>query len=221
MMIRLSLCLALLSLSASVLSIAEEPAFESELFDTGTLLYADSFSDGEVNREFWEPRTKSWEIIDGNLVGKRDYETKEEAMKALGRDHHLGLSPVIRLNQLPEKFVVHLRLKYEGIDFAPVRPKFDIGHHINVLHFTASGYSIKLHGGEVITGTAPNVKVNEWLDVELEFQEGKMFIKVNGEGLLIEHEQVSLQGHSEFTFKTFAEAPNRIFFDSVRLWKAE
>lgn len=28
-------------------------------------------------------------------------------------------------------------------------------------------------------------------------------------------------GHSELTFKTFADAPNRIFFDSVTLWTAE
>ena len=28
-------------------------------------------------------------------------------------------------------------------------------------------------------------------------------------------------GHSELTFKTFADTPNRIFFDSVTLWTAE
>ena len=46
---------------------AEEPAFESELFSKGTLLYRDNF-DGELNTEFWEPRTKSWEITEGTLV---------------------------------------------------------------------------------------------------------------------------------------------------------
>ena len=44
---------ALLALSLR----AEEPAFASELFAKGTLLYTDDF-DGEFNREFWEPRTK-------------------------------------------------------------------------------------------------------------------------------------------------------------------
>ena len=49
----------------------------------------------------------------------------------------------------------------------------------------------------------PNVKLNEWLDVSLEFQEGKLWIEVNGKGQLIKHEQVSLEGRSELTFKTF------------------
>lgn len=200
--------------------VAEDPIFESELFSKGTLLYSDDF-DGEFNKEFWAPRTKSWEITDGTLVGKPDYDSAEEAMAALKRDHHLGLSPVIRLNQLPEKFVLHMRLKYEGTEFSLNRPKFDIGHHINLFAFTETGYTLKLHEGEMITGKAPDVALNEWIDVVLEFEEGRMFIRVNGAGQTIEHEQVSLQGRSELTFKTFAEAPNRIFFDSVSLWAAE
>lgn len=199
---------------------ADEPVFQSELFESGTLLYTDDF-DGELNEEFWETRTKSWEVIDGTLVGKPDYDNAEEAMAALKRDHHLGMSPVIRLNQLPEKFVLHLRLKYEGTEFSLNRPKFDIGHHINLLAFTETGYTLNLHGGEVIKGEAPDVELNEWIDVVLEFEEGRMWLSVNGEGQTIEHEQVSLQGHSELTFKTFADAPNRIFFDSVTLWQAE
>lgn len=209
-----------LALAFSSTVSAEEPAFESELFSKGTLLYSDDF-DGELNTKFWAPRTKSWEVTDGALAGKPDYDNAEEATKALKRDHHLGLSPVIRLNQLPEKFVLHLRLKYEGAEFSLNRPKFDIGHHVNLFAFTETGYTLALHGGERFTGEAPDVELNEWIDVVLEFEEGRMFISVNGAGQTIEHEQVSLQGRSELTFKTFADAPNRIFFDSVTLWKAE
>ena len=214
--------LSLLLVCAAILTgfASEEPAFESKLFSKGTLLYSDDF-DGEFNKEFWAPRTKSWEISEGTLVGKPDFDNAEEAMAALKRDHHLGLSPVIRLNKLPEKFVLHMRLKYEGTEFSLNRPKFDIGHHINLFAFTETGYTLKLHGGEMITGKAPNVELNEWIDVVLEVEEGRMFISVNGSGQTIEHEQVSLQGRSELTFKTFAEAANRIFFDSVTLWKAE
>lgn len=199
---------------------ADEPAFESQLFTGGTLIYADDF-DGTFDRKRWEPRTKSWEVKDGVLVGKPDYDNADEAMKALNRDHHLGLSPVIRLNHLPEKFVLHLRVKFEGTAFATGRPKFDIGHHINTVVFNEKGYSVKLHGGESFTGEAPDVQLNEWTDVVLEFEAGRMRIGLNGKGQTIEHEQVSLQGHSELTFKTFANAPNRILFDSVRLWSAE
>jgi hypothetical protein len=142
-------------------------------------------------------------------------------MAALKRDHHLGMSPVIRLNDLPEKFVLHLRVQFEGKAFATGRPKFDIGHHINTVVFNEKGYSAKLHGGESFTGEAPDVQLNEWIDVVLEFEEGRMWISVNGKSQTIEHEQVSLHGHSELTFKTFEDAPNRILFDSVRLWSVE
>ena len=205
--------------STSVLH-AKEPVFESHLFTKGTLIYSDDF-DETFDKKRWEPRTKSWEVADGVLAGKPDYATTEEAMKALNRDHHLGMSPVIRLNQLPEKFVLHMRVKFEGKSFATGRPKFDIGHHINTVVFTEKGYSVKLHGGKSFLGEAPDIKLNEWIDVVLEFEEGKMWIGLNGKGQTIEHEQVSLQDHSELTFKTFAAAPNRIMFDSVRLWRAE
>ena len=199
---------------------ADSPAFASRLFGNGTLIYSDDF-DGKLDRNRWQPRTRSWEVKDGVLVGKPDYADKEEAMKVLKRDHHLGLSPVIRLDHLPKKFVLHFRVKFEGKAFATGRPKFDIGHHINTVTFNAGGYEVKLHGGERFSGTAPDVRLNEWIGVILEFQEGEMWIGVNGKGQTIRHEQVSLKGRSELTFKTFDDAPNRIFFDSVRLWKVD
>ena len=197
-----------------------EPAFNSHLFKKGTLIYTDDFN-GKFDLKRWQPRTKSWEVKDGVLIGKPDYANKEEAMKALKRDHHLGLSPVIRLDHLPNKFVLHLRVKFEGKAFATGRPKFDIGHHINTVTFNAKGYGVKLHGGERFAGKARGVELNEWIDVALEFQEGEMWIGVNGNGQTIKHEQVSLRGRSELTFKTFADAPNRIMFDSISLWKID
>lgn len=200
---------------------ATEPtSFKSRLFKNGTLVYSDDF-EGELDRERWQPRTKTWQIKDGRLIGSPDYKNAEEAQKALGRDHHLGLSPVIRLNHLPPKFVLHMRVKFEGNAFTTGRPKFDIGHHINTLSFTADGFSLKLHGGERFSGKAPDVRLNEWVDVDLELQEGVMWIGINGKGQTIQHEQVSLKGRSELTFKTFATAPNRIMFDSIRLWKVD
>jgi len=195
-------------------------AFESHWFKQGTLVYADDF-DGKLDRERWRPRTKSWEVKGGILVGKPDYINEQEAMKALKRDHHLGLSPVIRLNNLPKKFVLHLRVKFEGTAFATGRPKFDIGHHINTVVFTEKGYTLKLHGGQAFSSEAPGVRLNEWLDLVLEFEEGRMWISVNGKGRMIRDDQVSLMGRSELTFKTFAASPNRIMFDSIKLWAIE
>lgn len=199
---------------------AGAPTFESHLFKTGTLIYSDDF-DGKLDRDRWQPRTKSWEVKNGVLVGKPDFANPKEAIKALKRDHHLGLSPVIRLDHLPKKFVLHLRIKFEGEAFATGRPKFDIGHHINTVTFNEKGYGLKLHAGQRFSGEAPGVRLNEWIDVVLEFQEGEMWIGLNGKGQKIQHQQVSLKGRSELTFKTFAAAPNRIMFDSIRLWKVD
>ena len=195
-------------------------AFESHLFKQGTLVYTDDF-DGKLDRKRWQTRTKSWEVKDGILVGNPDYTNAQEAMDVLKRDHHLGLSPVIRLDNLPKKFVLHLRVKFEGKAFAIGRPKFDIGHHINTVVFTEKGYTLKLHGGQASSSEAPGVRLNEWVDLVLEFEEGRMWISVNGKGQMIRDDQVSLMGRSELTFKTFAASPNRIMFDSIKLWAIE
>ena len=100
------LLLALVSMFQDLQAV--DAAFESHLFKQGTLVYTDDF-DGKLDRKRWQIRTKSWEVKDGILVGKPDYTNVQEAMKALKRDHHLGLSPVIRLDNLPKKFVLHLR----------------------------------------------------------------------------------------------------------------
>jgi hypothetical protein len=215
---KLSSFLFLLSLSANLC--AEAQPFKSHLFDKGTLVYADDF-DGEFNREWWEPRTKNWKVKDGMLIGAPDYKNAEEAQKALGRDHHLGLGPVIRLNHLPENFVCHMRFKYEGEDYQVSRPKVDIGHHINNLFFRQGGYSLKLSGGELIEDRQSGFELNEWVDLVIELREGMLFIKLNGHQRLFEHEQVSMKSRDEFTFKALDGPSSRLVIDYVRLWKAE
>jgi hypothetical protein len=210
--------LFLLSLSSNLC--AEAQLFKSHLFEKGTLVYSDDF-DGEFNREWWEPRTKNWKVKDGMLIGAPDYKNAEEAQKALGRDHHLGLGPVIRLNHLPENFVCHMRFKYEGEDYQATRPKLDIGHHINNLFFRQGGYSLKLSGGELIEDRQSGFELNEWVDLVIELREGMLFIKLNGHQRLFEHEQVSMQSRDEFTFKALDGPSSRLVVDYIRLWKVE
>jgi nicotinamide mononucleotide (NMN) deamidase PncC len=59
------------------------------------------------------------------------------------------------------------------------------------------------------------------IELAVEFQEGTMWVGVNGKGQTIQHENVSLKGRDELTRKTCANAPNRIMFDSVMLRKAD
>ena len=197
------------------------PAFQSQLFEKGELIYSDTF-DGELNTTRWMKRTDNWVIEDGKLIGAPDYKDKETAMKALKRDHHLGLSPVIRLDKLPKKFVVRMRLKYEGeFPRGQRSAKVDVGHHINNLNFTDEGFSLKLSGGHRPDPVAIKSLRNRWFDLTVELEQGRMAITIDGETTVIRHEQVSMKDRSEFTFKTADGPKNRILFDSVEIWKAE
>lgn len=199
---------------------ADPPSFKSHLFESGTLIYSDDF-DGEFDRKRWEPRTKTWKVRGGMLIGVPDFRNAKEAEKALGRDHHLGLGPVIRLNRLPDKFVLHMRFKFEGDAFAPGRPKFDIGHHINSLFFTEDGYSLKLSDGKRIQNSDSGFKLNEWIDAVVEFQEGELFIDFNGHQKHIRHDQVTMKSRDEITFKALESPTSRLVLDYVRIWKAD
>ncbi len=198
----------------------DPPVFKSQLFKNGTLVYSDDF-DKELNRERWQPRTKKWEVKDGMLIGVPDFTNAEEAQKALGRDHHLGLGPVIRFNKLPEKFVLQMLFKFEGETYMPARPKFDIGHHINNLVFTQDGYSLKLSGGEQCGLTKTESTLNRWVDMTIEFEEGRLSIEFDGKRRLYEHDQVSMKNRDELTFKALESGKSALKFDYVRLWKVQ
>ena len=214
------LCFALTCLAAPTTNAADPPPFKSRLFDDGTLVYSDDFN-GTLDRKRWEPRTKTWEVKDGMLIGRPDYKNAQEAQKALGRDHHLGMGPVIRLNKLPPKFVCQLRFKFEGEAYKPARPKLDLGHHINSLVFTDEGYSLKLSGGKTFGVIKSNSTLNQWVDMIIEFEEGKLSVEINGRQKLFEDDQVSMKSRDEFTFKALESPKSRLIFDSVRLWKVE
>jgi hypothetical protein len=205
---------------ASTANAADPPSFKSHLFEKGTLVYSDDF-DGKLDRKRWEPRTKTWKVKDGMLIGVPDFKNAEDAEKALGRDHHLGLGPVIRLNKLPAKFVCHMRFKFEGEAYKPARPKFDIGHHINSVGFTKDGFSLKLSGGRKCGVTKADSVLNQWVDMIIEFEEGKLSIEINGQRKLFEHDQVSMKERHEFTFKALESPKSRLLFDYVRLWKVD
>jgi hypothetical protein len=206
---------------------AEEPAFESQLFKTGTLVYSDDF-DRDYNKERWGPPQKDRAMKDGLLVFTAKFKTAEEAQKALGRDHHLGLAPVAHLNKIPEKFVCHLRFKFEGEGgIQPSRPILQIGHHMILLKYLeGGGHSITLPEGPSFTEPESGMKLNEWVDLVIEYKPGKILIGVNGFSKTYEHERVTTHNPKDkhgprFSFKHYEGPNSRLLVDSVRLWKAE
>ena len=216
-----SLCAILLPIIGAY---AVEPTFKSELFKNGTLVYSDDF-DGEFNRERWGAPTKDKQLKDGKLIVVAKFKSKEEAMKALRRDHHLGLEPVVHLNRIPERFVCHMRYKFDKTEFTPGRPSFQIGHHMIVLgYLEGGGHRIKLPDGPAFTEPESSMKLNEWVDLIIEYRLGTIRISVNGYSKTYEHEKVTIINEKDklgprFSLKGGPDC--RILFDSVRLWKCE
>ncbi len=203
---------------------AADPAFKSQLFEKGTLVYSDDF-DGEINRERWGAPTRDKQIADGKLIVSAKFKSKEEAMKALKRDHHLGLEPVVHLNRIPKQFVCHMRYKFETKKLTPGRPSFQIGHHMIVLGYLEErGHRIKLPDGPSFTAPESGMKLGEWIDLVIEYRKGEITIGVNGSSETYKHDAVTIINAKDklgprFTFKG---GPNcQIMFDSVRLWKCD
>lgn len=209
----------LIALSAGLR--AEELAFESELFQSGTLVYSDDF-DGEINRERWG--AKGTKIGEGKLIISPQFTDREVAMKALKRDHHLGLEPVGHLNKISENFVCHLRYQFEKKELTPGRPSFQIGHHMIVLGILeGGGHRIKLpDDGPSFSEPDSEMALNEWIDLVIEYKKGTIRISVNGDSKTYEHEKVTIDNKNDkngprFSFK--GGEGSRILFDSVRLWE--
>jgi len=203
---------------------ADQPAFKSQLFKTGKLIYSDDF-DGEYNRERWGAPKKDRQIKDGKLVVTARFKSKAEAMKVLKRDHHLGLEPVVHLNRIPEAFICHMRYKFETDKLTPGRPSFQIGHHMIVLNYLQEGgHRIKLPDGPSFTEPKSSMKLGEWINLVIEYRKGEITIGVNGHSKTYKHDAVTIINKKDksgprFTLKG---GPNcRIVFDSVRLWKCE
>ena len=202
---------------------AEEPEFKSDLFRKGKLVYSDDFG-GELDRERWgAPKGKK--IEKGILVIEPQFTNREEAMKVLKRDHHLGLEPIGHLNKIPEKFVCHLRYRVEKPNITPGRPSFQIGHHMIILGVVeGGGHRIKLPDGPAFSEPDSKMALNEWIDLVIEYQLGKIKISVNGYSKIYEHETVTIVNPKDkfgprFTFKGGPEC--RILFDSLRLWECQ
>ena len=194
--------------------------FKSELFKSGKLIYADDFN-GAINKEFWgQPKGKK--IKDGILTVGPLFKSKEEAMKVLKRDHHLGLEPVAHINRIPEKFVMHLRYQFAKPELTPGRPSFQIGHHmINLGIVKDGGHRVKLPDGPSFFEPESDMALNKWIDLVIEYELGKIRVLVNGHGNTYEHEKVTIINPKDklgprFTFKGGPEC--EILFDYVRLW---
>lgn len=217
------LCSALLCLFTFDAS-AADPAFNSQLFKKGTLVYSDEF-EGEIYRDRWGTSTRDKQIADKKLVVSPKFKSKEEAMRVLKRDHHLGLEPIVHLNGIPQKFVCHLRFRFVKEKLTPDRPVLQIGHHMILFrHLQGGGHQIKLPDGPSFAEPSSGVKLGDWIDLVIEYRKGEIMIGVNGYRRIYKHEGVTIINEKDklgprFTFKGGPDC--KIVFDYVRLWQCE
>lgn len=202
----------------------ESKPFVSELFEKGTLVYEDDFS-GKYSPIRWGALRNDRKIEDGKLIATPRFGSKDEAMRVLKRDHHLGLEPVIHLNQIPEAFVCHIRYKFDAEALTPGRPCFQIGHHMIVLTFLeGGGHQVRLPNGKVFKQPDSKATLSQWIDLVIEYKMGKILINLNGKKDLYEDEGVTIINENDklgprFSIKGGPDC--KIIFDSVQLWSTE
>jgi hypothetical protein len=215
---------AVLALSFGKARADQSSEFEAEWFTSGTLVYSDHF-DGEYDAERWGPLRKDRKIEQGKLIVMPRFESKEEAMRVLQRDHHLGLEPIIHLNKIPDKFVCHLRYKFDAKQITAGRPCFQIGHHMIVLSLLeGGGHQVKLPDGPVLQERESKVELGQWIEMVIEYRKGQILIDLNGHRRIYEDPAVTIENKNDLQGPRFSikGGPDcLIVFDAVKLWAAE
>ncbi len=189
---------------------AEEPEFKSKLFKKATLVFADEFDGEKFKGRYGHHRAKK-QVEDGKLV---IYPLDPERGYVLGT-----------LYQMPEKFVCHFRFQHvsknsgAGVGFHIGNHKMIVGSNRNDKKI-ADGYRLLLKtskpGKSFTDAKAGKLVANEWVDVVIEYEEGKMLLNINGSEKMYEDELVSMDGSNLINFKFFSA--ESLQFDYVRLW---
>jgi hypothetical protein len=214
--LRLSLCLLAPALNSALR--ADGLDYQSELFKSTKLVYADSF-DGPLNTEFWEVRQNTtWEIKDGVLSGSPSSKEYQEKKKASDDPSHAGLKPVIWLRKVPENFVCTLRVRYDGKAYAKGFPLLDIGHHIHTISFSEKATTLTIKKNvETLPVEQPLFALNQWHDVVIEVKKGTLLLKIDGKKHVFESKNIDMAGQHQIDFKALDLGTCMI--DDVKLWE--
>ena len=215
-----SLSLVALALAVNPALRAASPEYQSELFKTVKLVYADDF-DGPLNTEFWEVRQSStWAIKDGVLTGSPSSKEFQEKKKASADPSHAGLKPVIWLKKVPENFVCTMRVRYDAKAYQKGFPIFDLGHHTHTLVFGEKATTLTIKKDvEKLEVEQPIFALNEWHDVIIELKKGTLLLKIDGKKHLFESKNIDMAGQAQIDFKAVDGGSCQI--DHVRLWEGK
>ena len=214
----LSLSCLVLSLALNPLLQADSPDYQSELFKSTKLVYADTF-DGALDSEFWEIRQNTtWVIKDGVLTGSESSKEFQAKKKASDDPSHAGLKPVIWLKKVPENFVCTMRVRYDAKEYQKGFPLFDLGHHTNTISFSEKVTTLAIKKNvETLPVEAPLFSLNKWHDVAIELKKGTILLTIDGKMHRFESKNIDMTGQSQIDFKAVDFGTCQI--DDVKLWE--
>ena len=215
-----SLSLLVLALAVNPGVQAGSPDYQSELFKSTKLVYADDF-DGPLNTEFWEVRQSStWAIKDGVLTGSPSSAEFQEKKKASADPSHAGLKPVIWLKKVPENFVCTMRVRYDATAHQKGFPLLDLGHHTHTLTFSEKATTLTIKKNvETLPVEQPLFALNQWHDVVIELKKGALLLKIDGKKHVFESKNIDMAGQAQIDFKAVDGGSCQI--DQVRLWEGK
>jgi hypothetical protein len=125
---------------------------------------------------------------------------------------------IFHIYNVPSKFVCHFRYK-QVCSSSDAGAGIQIGGHKMHLGCTGDGYSLFLRnaGKTYKNSEVEDFKANQWIDMIIEYQQGKMLLNINGNETIFEHEGVNMDGAKSIVFKY--RNIDRTLFDYVRLWE--
>ena len=184
---------------------SKDPAFKSNLFESGNLLISDDFDQAKYKGRYGPNKKNVKQLDDGTL----------EVLPLSGTPGDLT---VFHIYNLPPKFVCHFRYK-QVCSSSDAGAGIQIGGHKMHLGCTSDGYSLFLRnaGKTFKNSEVENFKANRWIDMMIEYQLGKMLLTINGNETIFGHEGVNMDGAKSIVFKY--RKIDKTLFDYVRLWE--
>ncbi len=178
-------------------------ALQAELFTSLKPVYADDFDGDTLDSDHWQVRQgTTWLVKDGILTGGPSPKDYQEKKIAAGDPSHAGLKPVIWLEKVPEKLVVHLRLRYDAGDYHPRFPLIDVGHHVHTLVFGRETTTLVLKKNEkTLKVNTPLLPLNQWADVTIELKKGLLLLRIDGKQTRFEDPLIDMAGQQQIDFK--------------------
>ncbi|MDD7985121.1 hypothetical protein PQO01_09185 [Lentisphaera marina] len=187
---------------------AEEIEFKSKLFTQGTLRFSDDFDQPKYKGRYGPKKNNNIKQVGDGIL---------EVLPLSGKPKDMT---VCHIYNIPKKFVCHLRFKVMKSD-PNAGAAMQIGNHKMHLSGSEEAFSIFLRktGKRLTNSEVKSFIANQWIDMIIEYQQGKMLLNINGKEIVFEGEGINMDGAQSILFKY--RGADKTLFDYVRIWEAK